>query len=123
MLGNCVMLGGTLEIIGKFLITVIVSAIVLWIAQKVVLPTSKEKSFLSVTALALIWAIIDGILDGIFSFIHLGILGSLISLLIWIWVLKVWFDIGWIKAILISFTAWIISLVLGLLWGLAKLII
>ncbi len=116
------MLEGALEIVGKFIITVIVSAIVLWIAQKIVLPTSEEKSFLSVTALALIWAIIDGVLGGIFSFIHFGILGSLITLLIWIWVLKVWFDIGWIKAILISFIAWIISFIFGLLWGLIKLI-
>ncbi len=108
--------------IGRFLITIIVSAIVIWIAQKVVLPASKEKSFLSVTALALIWAIVDSILSAIFSFIHFGILGTLITLLAWIWILKVWFDIGWIKAILVSFIAWVISIILGLLWGLVRLI-
>jgi len=117
-----VTMGGLLGSLWRFLITIVVSAIVIWVAQKVVLPSRKEKQFVSAVALAFLWAIIDAVLDLIFSFLHLGVIGWLVTLVVWVWVLKSWFDIGWGAAALISFVAWIISLILGILWGIVSVL-
>ncbi|MEM2490069.1 MAG: hypothetical protein QXD92_03010, partial [Candidatus Korarchaeum sp.] len=57
-----------------FIVTLIVSSVVIWVAQKVVLPRERERDFLSVLALAFIWSIIESVLYFIFSFTPLGIL-------------------------------------------------
>lgn len=106
----------------RFLVTLVVSAIVLWIAQKIVLPGRKEQSFVSVLALAFVWSIIDIILGYIFAFLPLGILEWIIELIIWIWILKAWFDVGWLTASVISIVAWIISMILGFFLGILSLI-
>ncbi|RLG43834.1 MAG: hypothetical protein DRN78_01170 [Thermoproteota archaeon] len=105
----------------RFLVSLIVSAIVLWAAQKIVLSDMEEKPFSSVVALAFVWAIVDAVLGFIFSVIRIPILGYLITLIAWIWILKSWFDVGWGKAILIAVIAWIISVILVAILGLLGL--
>ncbi len=118
-----VAVGGLLGSLWRFLITVVVSAVVLWIAQKIVLPDKEEQPFLSALLLALVWAVIDAVLNGVFSFLHLGLLGWIVTLVLWIWILKSWFDVDWWTAALISFVAWIISLLVGALWGIIRILI
>ncbi len=87
----------------------IVNAIVLWLAQKFVLPTEKEKGILSVAALALIGAILATVLSLI------PLIGPLIALIAWIWLIKSWFDIGWGQAILIAIVAFILGIIASVL--------
>ena len=47
----------------RFIIGLIINAVVLWISQIVVLPKEKERSFLSVLMLALIGAILTSLLS------------------------------------------------------------
>lgn len=108
-------------VVWGFLVTLIVSSIVIWLAQKIVLPREKEKGFPSVFALAFIWSILESVLNFVFSFTPLGFLEKLITLLLWIWVLKVWFDVGWLKAAMISLVGWLIMLLVKLLLGLLTL--
>ncbi len=97
----------------RFLVTLVVSAVVLWLAQKIVLPEKKERSFLSALALAFVWSVIDFVLGIIFVLLPLWILEKILIIVIWIWVLKVWFRVGWLTAAAISIVAWIISAVIG----------
>jgi len=103
------------------LLDFIVNAIVLWLAQKFVLPTEKEKGILSVAALALIGAVLTTLLSLI------PLIGPLIALIVWIWLIKSWFDIGWGQAILIAIVAFILgiiaSLILASLIGLPLLLL
>lgn len=101
-----------------FAVTLVVSTLVLWLAQKIVLPREKEKGFLSVLALAFIWSIAEAVLYYVFLITPLGVLEKLITLLIWIWVLKAWFRIGWLQAAMISLVGWLIMLIVKFLMGL-----
>ncbi len=99
----------------RFIIGLIVNAIVLWISQIIVLPKEKEKGFLSVLMLALIGAIVTSFL-ALIPFI-----GWLIGLIVWIWLIKSWFDIGWLQAIAIAVLAFIIGVVISAILGLGVL--
>lgn len=105
----------------SFIVTLLLSSIIIWLSQKLVLPRDKEKGFLSVLALAFIWSIIESILNLIFSFTPLGPLEKLITLLLWIWVLKSWFGVGWLRAAIISLIAWFITILVKLFLGLLAL--
>ncbi|MCC6029531.1 MAG: hypothetical protein LM591_05285 [Candidatus Korarchaeum sp.] len=104
----------------SFIVTLVVSAVVIWLAQKIVLPREKEKGIISVLALAFVWSIIEFLLSFIFSIIPLGVLEGLIVLILWIWVLKSWFNVGWLQAAGISLVAWIIMLLIGFFLGMGS---
>ncbi len=108
--------------LARFVITLLVSAVVLWLAQKVVLPDKKEQSFLSVLALAFVWSVIDLVLAIAFAILPLWIIEKLIEIVVWVWVLKAWFRVSWLTAAAISVVAWIISGVVGLFLALIHLI-
>ncbi len=96
----------------RFIIGLIINAVVLWASQIVVLPKEKERRFLSVLMLALIGAILTSLLSLI------PIIGWLIGLIVWIWLIRSWFDIGWFQAISIAILAFIIEIVIAMLLGL-----
>ena len=100
----------------RFIIGLIINAVVLWISQIVVLPKEKEKGFLSVLVLALIGAILTSFL------LLIPIIGWLIGLIVWIWLIKSWFDTGWLQAIAIAILAFIIGVIVGALLGLGFLL-
>jgi len=104
----------------SFIVTLVVSAVVIWLAQKIVLPREKEKGIISVLALAFVWSIIEFLLSFIFSIIPLGVLEGLIVLILWIWVLKSWFNVSWLQAAGISLVAWIIMLLIGFFLGMGS---
>jgi len=110
-----------LQAVLSFIVTLLLSSIIIWLSQKLLLPRDKEKGFLSVLALAFIWSIIESILYLIFSFTPLGPLEKLITLLLWIWVLKSWFGVGWLRAAIISLIAWFITILVKLFLGLLAL--
>jgi len=100
----------------RFVIGLIINAFVLWISQIIVLPKEKERSFLSVLLLALIGAILTSLLSLI------PLIGWLIGLIAWIWLIKSWFAIGWLRSIAIAVLAFIIGVIIGMLLGLGLLL-
>jgi len=90
---------------------IIVETIVLWLSQKIVLPSEKEKSIISVLGLVIVGVIATAILT------LLPAIGWLLSIIAWIALIKVWFDIDWLRAILIAILAIIIAAIIGALLG------
>ncbi len=93
----------------------------LWLSQRFVLPKEKEKGLLSVALLALIGAVLNVILVKL-----IPVIGFLVAIVVWIWLIKVWFDIGWGQAIVIAVVAFVLGIVLsaivGLLLGISLLL-
>ena len=95
------------------LATFVANVIALWLAQRFVLPKEKEKGLLSVTLLSLIGAVLNVLLVK-----FIPVIGFLVAIVVWIWLIKVWFDIGWGYAIVIAIVAFIVGIVLSAIVGL-----
>jgi len=95
------------------LATFVANVIALWLAQRFVLPKEREKGLLSVVLLALIGAVLNVILVK-----FIPAIGFLVAIVIWIWLIKVWFDIGWGHAIVIAIAAFVLGIALSAIVGL-----
>ena len=95
-------------------IKIIILAPALWISGRVLVGKEKAK-FLDA-----VWIIILGtLIGGIFSYFEIiGIIALIIQLLIWLGLVKHFFDTGWLKAFAISVLAVIILVVIGFILGL-----
>lgn len=71
---------------------------------------SKNYSHAVLTALlgAIAWAVVDLILSGLGAG---GLFASLAALLVWIWVVRWRYSVGWLRASFIGLFAWIAALV------------
>jgi hypothetical protein len=93
------------------LISIIVSEIIvtpiLWLVGRILVGKQKAKYTDA------IWIVFLGIVIGtvIGSFVH-GIVGALIMLIIWLALIKHFFDCGWLKALAISILAVIVFLII-----------
>ena len=98
-------------------IKIIILAPALWISGRVLVGKEKAK-FLDA-----IWIIILGtLIGGIFSYFEIiGIIALIIQLVIWLGLVKHFFDTGWLKAFVISVLAVIILVVVGFILGLVGL--
>ena len=98
----------------ELVIKIIILAPALWISGRVLVGKEKAK-FLDA-----VWIIILGALvGGIFSYFEIiGIIALIIQLLIWLGLVKHFFDTGWLKAFAISVLAVIILVVIGFILGL-----
>lgn len=100
----------TLNLVGLF-IQVIVNAIlltpVLWIAGRILVGGSKAR-FIDA-----LWIVILGtFIGGIIGFFISGIISAIIVLIIWLALIKKFFDCGWLKALIISIVAVVVFVIL-----------
>ena len=95
-------------------IKIIILAPVLWLSGRALVGKEKAK-FVDA-----IWIIILGaLIGGIFSYFEIiGIIALIIQLLIWLGLVKHFFDTGWLKAFVISVLAVIILVVITFILGL-----
>jgi hypothetical protein len=95
-------------------IKIIILAPALWLSGRAIVGKKKAK-FLDA-----VWIIILGALvGGIFSYFEIiGIIALIIQLLIWLGLVKHFFDTGWLKAFVISVLAVIILVVVAFILGL-----
>jgi len=95
-------------------IKIIILAPALWLSGRAVVGKEKAK-FLDA-----VWIIILGALvGGIFSYFEIiGIIALILQLLIWLGLVKHFFDTGWLKAFAISVLAVIILVIIGFILGL-----
>jgi len=87
-----------------FVVSLLVGGFGIHVGSKVALK-SKGFSHAVVTALfgAIAWALVE------LAFAEIGIgglLSSLVAFLVWMWVIRRRYDIGWIRASLLAFGAW-----------------
>jgi len=95
-------------------IKIIILAPALWLSGRAIVGKEKAK-FLDA-----VWIIILGALvGGIFSYFEIiGIIALIIQLLIWLGLVKHFFDTGWLKAFAISVLAVIILVIIAVILGL-----
>ena len=101
----------------NLLIKIIVLAPALWLSGRALVGAKKAK-FLDA-----IWIIVLGTLvGGIFSYFNIiGIIALIIQLVIWLGLVKHFFDTGWLNAFIISLLAVVILIVIAFMLGLIGL--
>lgn len=100
-----------------FAISVIVNTIilspVLWLSGRAFVGREKAK-FTDA-----IWIVIIGtVIGGIFGAFGLGLVGAIIQLIVWLALIKHFFDCGWLKSFAISILAVIIFIIIGVILAL-----
>ena len=94
--------------------TIIISPI-LWLSGRALVGKAKAK-FTDAIMIVVI-GIIVGLIFG--AFLPLGgIIGSIIQLIIWLYLVKHFFDCGWLKALIIAIVAIIIFAIIAIILGL-----
>jgi hypothetical protein len=94
----------------NIIVNVIVLSPVLWIAGRLLAGKDKAKftdALWIVVLGTIIGAVFQAFLEGI-----LGLLGSIVMLIIWLALVKHFFDTGWLKALAIAIVAIIIYIII-----------
>jgi len=106
----------------KLLITIIINTIilspVLWLAGKAIVGGAKAK-FTDAILIILIGTVIGTIFGAYFT----GWLAFIIQLILWLLLVKHFFDCGWLKALAISILEVIIFVIIAIILGLIGLAI
>jgi hypothetical protein len=107
-----------INLIIQIIVNIIILAPVLWISGRLLAGSSKAK-FTDA-----LWIVVLGtVIGAFFQYLFSGIIASIIVLLIWLALVKHFFDTGWLKALAIAIVAiiiWIvIAVIIGIILGLA----
>ena len=110
------------QLIIQIIVNVVVLAPVLWISGRLFVGKDKAK-FTDA-----LWIVVLGtVIGGFFQYLFSGIIATIIVLIIWLALVKHFFDTGWIKALIIAVVAiiiWIIiAIILGVLFGIGLAIL
>ncbi|XES78245.1 MAG: hypothetical protein ACBZ72_05060 [Candidatus Bathyarchaeia archaeon] len=98
----------------SLVIRILVLTPVLWISGRILVGGNKAK-FTDA-----IWIVVLGtVIAGIIEYFFIGWISSIIVLLIWLGLVKHFFDCGWLKAFVISVIAILIFVVITFLFELA----
>jgi hypothetical protein len=106
-------------IVGLIILWIIIS-IPVWLAGKAV--TAGKATFGDALLATLAGPIVYFIVSFLVGyFLGIGstalVIGYILALIAWIWVFKVSFQTGWLRAILLAILAWIIFIVLSIIVG------
>ncbi len=102
-------------------VNIIVNSLFVWLAGRALVGAEKAK-FTDAIWIVVIGSIIGSILGAInFGGFNLGLVGAIISFIIWLALIKHFFDCGWIKAFLIAILAAIIQIIIAFILGLIGL--
>jgi hypothetical protein len=102
----------------SIIVNIIIVAPVLWIVGRMIAGKGKAK-FTDA-----IWIVVLGVILGnVVGFFLSGWIGALVTLVVWLALIKHFFDCGWIKALIIAIVTIIafiiISIIIGLIIGVA----
>ena len=100
-----------IALVVNIIVNVIILSPVLWIAGRLLAGEDKAKftdALWIVVLGTVIGAVFQAFLEGI-----LGLLGSIIMLIIWLALVKHFFDTGWLKALAIAIVAIIIYIIIA----------
>jgi hypothetical protein len=99
-----------MALVVNIIVNVIVLSPVLWIAGRLLAGKDKAKftdALWIVVLGTIIGAVFQAFLEGV-----LGLLGSIIMLIVWLALVKHFFDTGWLKALVIAILAIIIYIII-----------
>jgi hypothetical protein len=92
-----------------FAISLLIGGFAISVGAKLAL---KSKDYSHAVLTALLGAIAWGIVDVVFGEIGIeGALASIVGLLVWVWVVRLRYEVGWFRASVIGFGAWIAALI------------
>jgi len=102
----------------SIVVNVVVNSLFIWLAGRALVGAEKAK-FTDAVWIVVLGAVIGGIIGAFFS----GIMGSIIVFILWLGLIKHFFDCGWGKAFLVAVLAviiqFVLSFVLALILGVA----
>jgi hypothetical protein len=98
------------NLIIQIIVNIIILAPVLWISGRLLAGKDKAK-FTDA-----LWIVILGtVIGGVFQYFFSGIIASIIVLVIWLALVKHFFDTGWLKALAIAIVAVLIWIVIAVI--------
>jgi hypothetical protein len=98
------------NLIIQIIVNIIILAPVLWISGRLLAGKDKAK-FTDA-----LWIVVLGtLIGGIFQYFFSGIIASIIVLVIWLALVKHFFDTGWLRALVIAVVAVIIWIVIAVI--------
>lgn len=100
-----------------FVVNIVVNSLFVWLAGKALVGGEKAK-FTDAIWIVFLGSIIGGVISAFFQGMAGSIVGSIISFIIWLGLIKHFFDCGWIKAFIIAVLAVIIQIVVSFIIGL-----
>ena len=105
--------------VGALIVEVIVISLVLWASGRVLVGKEKAK-FTDAIWITVLGLMVGAVVQNVIPFV-----GWLLALIIWLALIRHFFDTGWVRAFLIALLAMIIfvviAVVLGLLFGIVLL--
>ncbi len=102
-------------VIINLIISTVILAPVLWLAGRALVGKQKAK-FTDAIMIVVIGIVVGAIFGALVP--NGGIIGSIIQLIIWLYLVKHFFDCGWLKSLLISIVAVIIFFIIAVILGL-----
>jgi hypothetical protein len=102
-----------LYVLISIVVSVIVNSLFVWFAGRILVGGDKAK-FSDAVWIVVLGAVIGGIIG---AFIH-GLLASVVMFILWLALIKHFFDCGWIKALIIDIVAIIIQIIIAFILGL-----
>ena len=99
-----------LNVVISIVINVVVQSLIVWLAGRAMVGAEKAK-FTDAIWIVIIGSVISGIL-GAFNW---GLIGTIISFVLYLALIKHFFDCGWIKALIIAVVAVIIQIIIGII--------
>ncbi|MDI9644933.1 MAG: hypothetical protein QFX35_06925 [Candidatus Verstraetearchaeota archaeon] len=102
-----------LGILINLVVSIIILSPVLWISGRLLV--GKEKAKFTDA----IWIVAIGTIIGtVFGYFSLGWIGTIIMIVVWLLLIKHFFDCGWLKAFLVALVTLIIFIVIGIILAL-----
>ena len=92
------------------IISIVIVAPVLWLAGRALVGKEKAK-FTDAIMIVVVGAIVGAVLGAFIP--NGGIIGSIVQLIVWLYLVRHFFDCGWLKALAISIVAVIIFAIIA----------
>ena len=92
----------------QIIVGIIIIAPVLWIAGRALVG---KKAKFSHSVLIVILGIVIGVVVG--AIVSSGLLSGIISFLVWLWLIKHFFECGWLKAFAVAIVAVIVFVIIA----------
>lgn len=101
------------SVIINLIVSVIILSPVLWLVGRWLVGKDKAK-FTDA-----IWIVVIGTIVGtIFGYFGLGLIGTIVMIIIWLALIKHFFDCGWLKALLIAIVTVVVFIIIGIVLAL-----
>ena len=106
-----------LSLLIQIVVSVIVLAPVLWIVGRLLVGKDKAK-FTDAILIVVLGVVVGAIASYFLSYLDFGwLIGAIVSLIIWLGLIKHFFDCGWLKALAIGIVVVIVYIIIAVIIG------